>query len=124
MYAKIGVEDDASRILFSAFADIPSKGDESVRRLLFRSLSATTSYLQGMVMETYYLCRVPRHDLVVLFKERDYEYQRLHERQLRVPDPDYDVVLLAKGTKEQMQRFYKLTQEPNNVSQVSNDRME
>ena len=74
--------------------------------------------------ETYYLCRVPRHDLVVLFKEKDYEYQRLHERQLRVPDPDYDVVLLAKGTKEQMQRFYELTQEPNNVSQVSNDRME
>lgn len=74
--------------------------------------------------ETYYLCRVPRHDLVVLFKEQDYEYQRLHERQLRVPDPDYDVVLLAKGTKEQMQRFYDLTKEPNNVSQIPNDRME
>ena len=69
-----------------------------------------------MVMETYYLCRVPRHNLVVLFKEKDYEYQRLHERQLRVPDPDYDVVLLAKGTKEQMQRFYDLTKEDNNVS--------
>lgn len=65
--------------------------------------------------ETYYLCRVPRHDLVVLFKEKDYEYQRLHERQLRVPAPDYDVVLLAKGTKEQMQRFYDLTKEDNNV---------
>jgi len=56
------------------------------------------------------------HNIVVLYRERDYEYQRLHERQLRVPDPDYNVVLLAKGTKEQMQRYYKLTQEPNNVS--------
>jgi hypothetical protein len=74
--------------------------------------------------ETYYLCRVPRHNIIILYPERDYEYQRLHERQLRVPDPDYNVVLLAKGTKEQMQRFYDLTKEPNNVSQVSNDRME
>jgi len=80
-------------------------------------------------METYYLCRVPFGDelestKVVLFKERDYEYQRLHERQLRVPDPNYNMVLLAKGAKQQMQRYYDLTQEPNNVSQVPNDRME
>ena len=65
--------------------------------------------------ETYYLCRVPKHNLVVLFKEKDYEYQRLHERQLREPDPNYNVVLLAKGTKKQMTMYYDLTQEPNNV---------
>ena len=124
MYAKIGVTNDTSRVRFSAFADIPSKGDEPVCRLLFRSLSAVARNLEGVVMGTYYLCRVPRHNIIVLYPERDYEYQRLHERQLRVPDPDYNVVLLAKGTKEQMQRFYELTMEPNNVSQVSNDRME
>jgi hypothetical protein len=71
--------------------------------------------------ETYYLCRVPWGDelestKVVLFREKDYEYQRLHERQLRVPNPYYNVVLLAKGAKEQMQRYYDLTQEPNNFS--------
>ena len=70
--------------------------------------------------ETYYLCRVPFGDeleaaKVVLFREKDYEYQRLHERQLREPDPNYSVVLLAKGTKKQMTMYYDLTQEPNNV---------
>ena len=61
--------------------------------------------------EQYYLCRVPKYGLVVLFRERDYNYQRLHESQLRVPDPDNDVVLLAQGSKEEMYLYYNLTKE-------------
>jgi len=58
--------------------------------------------------EQWYLCRVPSYGLVVLFRERDYNYQRLHESQLRVPDPDNDVVLLAQGNKEEMYLYYNL----------------
>jgi hypothetical protein len=66
------------------------------------------------MMETYYLCRVPQHGVVIVLPEKDYNYMRLHERQLRVPDEEYDLVLLAQGTKEQMQTYYKLM-EDNNV---------
>lgn len=66
-------------------------------------------------METYYLCRVPWGnvigDLVVLYNERGYKIQRHHEQRLRKPNPDRNVELLAKGTKEQMQLFEKLMKE-------------
>lgn len=59
-------------------------------------------------METYYLCRVPAHEIIVVYAERDYKYQRHHEANLRVPNPNYNVELLAKGTKKQMWMYYHL----------------
>ena len=61
-----------------------------------------------MMRENWYLCRVPRHDLVVMFRERDYNYQRMHEAQLRVPDPKNAMVLLAQGYREEVKAYYDL----------------
>lgn len=58
--------------------------------------------------EQWYLCRVPRHGLVVMFRERDYNYQRHHEERLHVPDPDNNVVLLAQGYREEIKAYYDL----------------
>lgn len=52
--------------------------------------------------EQWYLCRVPCYDIVVLYHEKDYNYQRHHEASLRVPDPKRAMVLLAQGSKEDM----------------------
>lgn len=69
-----------------------------------------------MLDETYYLCRVPAYDIIVMFNERDYRYQRLVESQLNVPNEAYNVVLLAQGTKKQVRMYYDLIKEDNNVS--------
>ncbi len=61
-----------------------------------------------MSKEQYYLCRVPRTQLVIMLKEGDYNYMRNHERSLRVPDPEYNIVLLAQGYKEEVKAFYEL----------------
>ena len=68
-----------------------------------------------MLAETYYLCRVPSYDIIVMFNESDYKYQRLHESQLMCPEA-YNMVLLAQGTKKQIRMYYDLIQEDNNVS--------
>ena len=68
---------------------------------------------------TYYLCRVPTSGTVIILPEKDYEYMRLHERQLYVPDEEYNLLLLAQGTKKQMKAYYALMndlKESNNVS--------
>lgn len=52
--------------------------------------------------ETHYLCRVPWNGLVVILDERDYNYQRMHEKRLRVPSPQTEMVLLSKGSKADM----------------------
>jgi hypothetical protein len=67
-------------------------------------------------MDTYYLCRVPSYDIIVMFNERDYRYQRLVESQLNVPNEANNVVLLAQGTKKQVRMYYDLIKEDNNVS--------
>lgn len=61
-----------------------------------------------MSREQYYLCRVPRHGLVVMLKEGDYNYMRNHERGLHVPDPEYNIILLAQGTKKEVKAYYDL----------------
>ena len=61
-----------------------------------------------MSREQYYLCRVPSTKLVIMLKEGDYNYMRNHERSLRVPDPEYNIVLLAQGYKEDVKAFYEL----------------
>ena len=66
--------------------------------------------------ETYYLCRVPTYNIIVMFNESDYRYQRLHESQLNVPNEAYNMVLLAQGTKKQIRMYYDLIKEDNNVS--------
>jgi hypothetical protein len=43
-----------------------------------------------------------------MLKEGDYKYMRNHERSLRVPDPDYNIVLLAQGYKEEVLSYYEL----------------
>jgi len=58
--------------------------------------------------EQYYLCRIPSTKLVIMLKEGDYKYMRNHERSLRVPDPDYNIVLLAQGYKEEVLSYYEL----------------
>ena len=58
--------------------------------------------------EQWYLCRVPRHNLVVMLKEMDYNYMRHHERSLYVPDPEYNLVLLAQGTKNEVKAYHNL----------------
>jgi hypothetical protein len=69
-----------------------------------------------MLDETYYLCRVPAYDIIVMFNERDYRYQRLVESQMNVPNEANNVVLLAQGTKKQVRMYYDLIKEDNNVS--------
>ena len=69
-----------------------------------------------MLDETYYLCRVPSYDIIVMFNERDYRYQRLVESQMNVPNEANNVVLLAQGTKKQVRMYYDLIKEDNNVS--------
>jgi hypothetical protein len=68
--------------------------------------------------ENWYLCRVPRTHLVVMLKEMDYNYMRNHERSLRVPDPEYNIVLLAQGYKEEVKAFYELIN-GRNITNVS-----
>ncbi len=58
--------------------------------------------------EQYYLCRAPVTGYVIMLKEQDYNYMRNHERTLRVPDPDNNLVLLAQGTKEEVKAYYNL----------------
>lgn len=52
--------------------------------------------------ETYYLCRVPWNGMVITLPERDYNFQRMHEKRLHVPSPQTDMVLLAQGSKGDM----------------------
>ena len=66
--------------------------------------------------EKYYLCKSPMTDCYVFVNERDYKYQRMHEAQLRVPDPKNDFVLLAQGTKKEMMLFKELAGDLTNVS--------
>ena len=61
-----------------------------------------------MRSEQWYLCRVPSTEMIVMYPEKDYRYQRHHEARLRVPDPDYNVVLLAQGTKREVRAYYDL----------------
>jgi len=56
----------------------------------------------------YYLCRVPRTKVVVVLTDMDYRYQRLHESQLRVPNPEHNFVLLAQGSEKLMQQYRNL----------------
>ena len=58
--------------------------------------------------EQYYLCRVPSYDIVVMFNESDYKYQRHHEEHLREPNEKYNMVLLAQGTKNEVRAYYDL----------------
>ena len=58
--------------------------------------------------EQYYLCRVPSTKLVIILKEGDYNYMRNHERSLHVPDPEYNIILLAQGYKEEVKAYYDL----------------
>ena len=58
--------------------------------------------------ETHYLCRVPMTGGVIMLKERDYKYMRHHEASLRVPDPSQNLVLLAHGSKREMDLLYNL----------------
>ena len=49
--------------------------------------------------------------------QKDYKYMRNHEERLNVPDPKNDLVLLAQGTKHEIQAYYKLIKgELTNVS--------
>ena len=61
-----------------------------------------------MSREQYYLCRVPSTKLVIILKEDDYNYMRNHERSLHVPDPEYNIILLAQGYKEEVKAYYEL----------------
>ena len=61
-----------------------------------------------MYREQYYLCRVPSTKLVIMLKEGDYNYMRNHERGLHVPDPEYNIILLAQGYKEEVKAYYEL----------------
>jgi len=58
--------------------------------------------------EQWYLCRVHSYDIVVMYPEKDYKYQRNHEERLYVPDPKRALVLLAQGTKREMDLLYNL----------------
>ena len=58
--------------------------------------------------EQWYLCRVPSYDIVVMYHETDYKYQRHHEANLRVPSPEKDLVLLAQGTAKEVRAYYDL----------------
>jgi hypothetical protein len=43
-----------------------------------------------------------------MLKEGDYNYMRNHERGLFVPDPEYNLILLAQGMKHEIQAYYDL----------------
>jgi hypothetical protein len=43
-----------------------------------------------------------------MLKEGDYNYMRNHERSLHVPDPEYNLILLAQGYKEEVKAYYEL----------------
>ena len=58
--------------------------------------------------EKYYLCKSPMTDCYVFVNERDYKYMRHHEERLRVPNPKYNLVLLAHGSKKEMDLLYNL----------------
>jgi len=60
------------------------------------------------MLENCYLCRVPWTGYVVVLREGDYRYARNHERSLRTPDPDNEMVLLAKGTWREMRLYQDL----------------
>jgi hypothetical protein len=102
VYARIGVKDDTSRILFSAFASIPSENPEPIRGALLCSVLVNLCNYQGVVMD---------------------EKPRL----LQDEAEGYDVQKLSKwfasrlDAREVIRNNFK---EDNNVSQVSNDRME
>ena len=61
-----------------------------------------------MMREQYYLCRAPVTGYVLMLKEGDYNYMRNHERGLFVPDPEYNLILLAQGMKHEIQAYYDL----------------
>lgn len=58
--------------------------------------------------EKSYLCRVPDTGVVIVLREGDYKYRRNHEARLRVPDSDYNIVLLAEGTWREMWAYHSL----------------
>ena len=58
--------------------------------------------------EKYYLCRIPAFGWEVVYAEKDYRYQRMHEANLRVPNPENAIVLLAHGAKREMDLLYNL----------------
>jgi hypothetical protein len=66
--------------------------------------------------EQWYLCRVPWNGFVILLNEKDYQYQRMHEKKLHVPKPKNDVVLLAQGSYKEMMLFKELAGDLTNVS--------
>ena len=45
---------------------------------------------------------------MILLREGDYKYLRNHERTLRVPDPDAEAVLIARGRKHEVVAYYNL----------------
>ena len=63
--------------------------------------------------ETHYLCRMPLSGGLIILSERDYKYQRMHEKRLYVPSPQANVVLLAQGSKKEMMLFKELAEETN-----------
>lgn len=52
--------------------------------------------------EQWYLCRVPWTGMVITLREGNYRYLRMHEAQLRVPDPKRAMVLIAQGSEKEM----------------------
>jgi hypothetical protein len=56
----------------------------------------------------YYLGKFPRTKEVVVLTDMDYRYQRLHERRLRVPNPEHNFVLLAQGSEKLMKQYRNL----------------
>ena len=58
--------------------------------------------------EQWYLCRVPAFGWEVVYSEKDYRYQRMHEANLRVPNPENAIVLLAQGSRNEMWMYYNL----------------
>lgn len=53
--------------------------------------------------ELWYLCRVPNSVWpIIVLREGDYNYQRRHEMHLHVPNHENALVLLAKGTRQDM----------------------
>ena len=58
--------------------------------------------------EPYYLGKFPRTKEVVVLTDMDYNYQRLHESQLCVPDPKNNFVLLAQGSEKLMRQYRNL----------------
>ena len=59
---------------------------------------------------------MPRHGWNIILPEQDYKYQRMHEANLRVPDPKNAMVLLAQGSFKEMKLFKELAGDLTNVS--------